>query len=47
MQNLQINANCQPKLYGSAVTEGRTKASSLYQKRSDIYAPQLSNNDNV
>ena len=47
MQNLKINANYQPKLYGSAVTEGRTKASSLYQKRSDNYVPQLSNVDNV
>ena len=35
MQNLKVNTNYPTRLYGSAVVEGREKASSLYQKRTE------------
>ena len=46
MQNLKVQENYRPKLYESSVTEGRFKASSLYQKRSDFNIPSLNMKDN-
>ena len=45
MQNIKNPINYSSKLYESSVTEGRFKASSLYQKRSE-FTPTNQKNDN-